>query len=64
MAVPNKNSGNLATSISEHLPQFLVASNILFNSSYSKSNKYERVWSKFDQENFALDYFSVGWDNM
>ena len=27
----------------------------------NKSNIYERAWSKFDQENFILDYFSVDW---
>ena len=64
MAVPNIISGNLTASISDHLPQFLVALNIFFNASYPKSNKYERDWSRFDQENFVLDYFSVEWDNV
>ena len=64
MAVPNIISGNLTASISDHLPQFLVAPNIFFNASYPKSNIYERDWSRFDQENFVLDYFSVEWDNV
>ena len=34
--------------------------NILGN----KSNIYERGWSKFDRENFILDYFSVDWENL
>ena len=34
--------------------------NILGN----KSNIYERDWSKFDRENFILDYFSVDWENL
>ena len=25
------------------------------------SNIYERDWSKFDQENFIIDYFSADW---
>ena len=29
------------------------------NISGNKSNIYERDWSKFGQENFVLDYFSV-----
>ena len=29
-----------------------------------KSNFYERDWSKFDQENFILDYFSVDWEDL
>ena len=34
--------------------------NILGN----KSNIYERDWSKFHQENFILDYFSVDWEDL
>ena len=64
MAVPNIISGNLAASVLDHLPQFLVAPNIFFNASYPKSNNYERDWSRFDLENFVLDYFSVEWDNV
>ena len=63
MAVPNIISGNLAASILDQLPQFLVAPNIFFNASYPKSN-CERDWSRFDHENFVLDYFSVEWDNV
>ena len=62
MTVPNIISGNLAASISDHLPQFLVAPNIFLNASYPKSNNYEKGWSRFDQENFVLDYFSINWD--
>ena len=32
------------------------------NISGNKSKIYERDWSKFDQENFILDYFSVDWE--
>ena len=47
MVVPNILSANLIASISEYLPQFLVAPNIFFHSSHHKSNKYERHWLKF-----------------
>ena len=30
----------------------------------NKSNIYERNWSKFYQENFVLDYFSVEWEDL
>ena len=30
----------------------------------NKSNIYERDWSKFDQENLILDYFSVDWEDL
>ena len=63
MAVPNFISVNLTASILDHFPQFLVAPKVFFNASYPKSNNYEKDWSKFDQENFVLDYFSIEWDN-
>ena len=62
ITVPRIISGNLTTSISDHLPQFLAAPN--FNASYPRSNNCKNVWSRFDQENFVLDYFSVNWDNL
>ena len=34
------------------------------NTLHNKSNIYERDWSKFDQENFILDYFSVDWEDL
>ena len=34
------------------------------NISGNKSNIYERDWSKFDQENFILDHFSVDWEDL
>ena len=64
MTVPSIISGYLSASISDHLPQFLVASDIFFNTSYPRPNNYERDWSIFDQENFVLSYFSVKWDNL
>ena len=32
------------------------------NISGNKSKIYESDWSKFDRENFILDYFSVDWE--
>ena len=34
------------------------------NISGNKSNIYEQDWSKFDRENFILDYFSVDWEDL
>ena len=34
------------------------------NISGNKSNIYERDWSKFDRENFILDYFSADWGDL
>ena len=52
-------SGNLTATISDHLPQFAIIPNMFGNITGNKSNIYERDWSKFDHENFILDYFSV-----
>ena len=57
-------SGNLTATISDHLPQFLFAPNILSNPSYNRSNIFERDWSKFNKENFILDYFEKTWSDV
>ena len=61
---PNKISGNITTTISDHLPQFLIVPDIFSNPPSTKLNIFERDWSKFDQENFVLDYLSVDWENL
>ena len=30
----------------------------------NKSNIYERDWSKFNKENFILNYFSIDWEDL
>ena len=61
---PDIISGNLTATISDHLPQFAIISNMFGNISGNKSNTYERDWSRFDRENFILDYFSVDWEDL
>ena len=56
---PDITSSNLTATISDHLPQFAIIPNVFGNTSSNKYNIYERNWSKFDQENFILEYFSV-----
>ena len=56
--------GNITAAISDDLPQFLVSSNTLANPPSNKSNVFERGWSKFDQQNFVLDYFDTDWSNL
>ena len=34
------------------------------NISGNRSNIYDRDWSKFDQGNFIVDYFSVDWEDL
>ena len=57
-------SGNLTATISDHLPQFLVAPDILSNTSYNKSTIFEKDWSKFNHENFILDYLDQNWSDI
>ena len=57
-------SGNLTATISDHLPQFLFAPTILSNPFYNRSNIFERHWSKFNKENFILDYFEKNWSDI
>ena len=54
----------MTTTISDHLPKFAIIPNMFGNISGNKSNIYERDWSKFDRENFILDYFSVDWEDL
>ena len=54
-------SGNITATISDHLPQLLLAPQVLSKNSYQKSNIYERDWSKFIQTDFLLDYFDKDW---
>ena len=57
-------TGHLTATISDHLPQFAIIPNMFGNIPGNKSNIYERDWSKFDQEKFILDYFSVDWEDL
>ena len=50
--------------ISDHLPQFSIIPNMFGNISGNKSNIYKKDWSKFDTENFILDYFPVEWEDL
>ena len=61
---PGLISGNLITTISNHLSQFAIIRNTFGNIFDNKSNIYRRDWSRFDQENFVVDYFSVDWEDM
>ena len=61
---PGVISGNLTATISDHLPRFSIIPNMFGNIPSNKSNIYERDWSKFDRENFILDYFSVDWEDL
>ena len=54
----------MTATISDHLPQFPIIHNVFSNILGNKYNTYELDWSKLDQENFILDYFSVDWEDL
>ena len=55
-------SGNLCYSISDHLPQFCIFPSICFDSAVKNGPYFKQDWSKFNRENFILDYFDIDWD--
>ena len=57
-------SGDITATISDHLPQFLFAPNVLSNPLCNKSNILERDLSKFNKENFILDYSDKNWSEI
>ena len=57
-------SGNIAATISDHLPQLSFAPNVLSNPSCQRSKIYERDWFKSMQQNFVLDYFCKDWSDV
>ena len=61
---PDIISGNLTATISDHLPQFSIIPDMFGNIPSNKSNIYDRDWSKFDRENFILDYFSFDLEDL
>ena len=61
---PNIILGYLKATISNHLPQFVIIPNIFGNILGNKYNICESDWSKFDRENFILDYISVDWEDL
>ena len=54
-------SGNLTSTISDHLPQFLFAPHIFSNAPNKKSNIFERDWSKVIHVESIFGYFAIDW---
>ena len=57
LITPNNILGNITATMSDHLPQFLIALDILSKPSSTKLNIFERGWSKFDQKNLFLTIY-------
>ena len=54
--------GSITSTISDHLPQFLIMPSIFSDPSSSRSIVYERSRSNFNKEEFILNYFEKYWD--
>ena len=59
---PDMISGNLSTSISDHLPSFLIIPKHNQRHLPKKHNIFKRDTKNFDRENFLLDLLSINWD--
>ena len=59
---PKAISGNLTSTNSDHLPQFMIIPNVFSNPPSNKVIIFERDWSNVDKENFIFDYFSIYWN--
>ena len=57
-------SGNIAVSISDHLPQFSIIPDVFANCSQPKSNIFERDWKNFDENQFILDFSTTDWNSI
>ena len=58
----NKLAGNITTSISDHLPQFLLIEYEHLKRKQNKQNISKRNFKNFDKENFILDLLDINWD--
>lgn len=59
---PELISGNLSVAISDHLPSFLVIPKQNQNFLPKKHNIWKRDRSKYNKNDFVLDFLSVDWD--
>ena len=48
---------NLTSTILDHLPQVLFIPNMFSDIHATKSNIFKRIWKKFNQAEFVMDYF-------
>ena len=57
-------SGNLTSTISDHLPQVLFIPSVFSDNPATKSNIFERSWKNLNQAEFVMDYFDKDWSNI
>ena len=57
-------SGNLTSTICDHLPQVLFIPSLFSDNPAAKSNILERSWKNSNQAEFAMDCFGQDWGNI
>ena len=61
---PSFISGNISTSISDHLPQFLLIPNLNIKDLLPKKhNLFKRDMSNFNKDDFILDLLEIDWNH-
>jgi len=60
---PDKSSGNLVVSISDHLSSFLIVPMEDKKLNAQKKVQYKRDTKNFSREDFILDYLNIDWDS-
>ena len=59
----NTTSGNITSSISDHLPQFLIINNFKINNIPPKHNIYKRNFKQFNEEKFTKQLSRINWND-
>ena len=57
-------SGNISSSISDHLPQFLILPEFFSNSSPTKYNIISHDWKKLNNKSFFQDFEKMNWNQV
>ena len=57
-------SGNISSSISDHLPQFFILSEFFSNSPPSKYNIISHEWEKFNNQSFLENFEKINWNQV
>ena len=63
-ANPHIRSGNLTSTISDHLPQFFIYPNMNKTFIPRKHNIYKRNVNDYDKRQFLTDFSKINWDNI
>ena len=57
-------SGNISSSISDHLPQFFILPEFFSNSPPTKYNIISHDWEKFNNQSFLEDFEKINWNQV